>query len=481
MNNIRVRIAPSPTGEDLHIGNVYTALLNFIFARKYKGKFIVRIEDTDRTRLVQGSQERILKTLRWFGLNYDEGPDIGGPYGPYIQSERLDLYRHYAEVLVKKGFAYYCYCSSSDLEQMRKEQILAGKPTLYDGRCKQNKEPTYAKATAGRQKTKNKEQKYVIRLNVPDEGLTEFNDLIRGKISFQNSLIDDQVLLKSDGFPTYHLAVVVDDFAMKISHVIRAEDWLSSTPKHILIYKYLGFELPVFTHTPILRNPDHSKLSKRKNPVWISGYKNQGYLSEAILNYLALMGWAMPADRQSRTTEAEIFTINEMIKYFELKDVKTVGPAFDLKKLDWMNGEYLRKTQSSKLKVQIWEFLNKKYSEDLIEKTIPLIQERIKKLSDYLPLCDFFFNPPRTYEISLDDKRLMLGKIAEKLQELKDWQSVKIGESMQNLAKKLNSKNSEFFMILRVAMTGKKISPPLNDSMEILGKDEVIRRLRKNR
>lgn len=469
MNNIRVRIAPSPTGEDLHIGNVYTALLNFIFTRKNKGKFIVRIEDTDRTRLVQGSQERILKTLRWFGLNYDEGPDIGGPYGPYIQSERLDLYRHYAEELVRKGSAYYCYCTPGDLEQMRKGQIAAGKPTLYDGRCKHNRQQT----------TDNRQQKYIIRLNVPDEGVTEFNDLIRGKISFQNSLIDDQVLLKSDGFPTYHLAVVVDDFAMKISHIIRAEDWLSSTPKHILIYKYLGFELPVFAHTPILRNPDRSKLSKRKNPVWASWYKSQGYLPEAILNHLALMGWSMPEKRQGKTDEVEVFTLDEMIQYFELKDVKTVGPAFDLKKLDWMNGEYLRKTQSSKLKVQIWQFLNKKYSEDLIEKTIPLIQERIKKLSDYLPLCEFFFHSPGAYEISLDDKSALIDKITERLQGLNGWQGVKIGEAMQKLAEELGIKNSEFFMILRVAITGKKISPPLNDSMEILGKEEVIDRLKR--
>ena len=468
MNNVRVRIAPSPTGEDLHIGNVYTALLNFVFARKKKGKFIVRIEDTDKTRLIPGSQERILKTLNWFGLNYDEGPDIGGPYGPYIQSERLDLYKQYAEELVKKGYAYYCYCTPSDLEKMRHEQIAAKKPTLYDGRCKYNKN----------QSSKVKDQKYVIRLNVPDTGTTEFNDLIRGKVSFQNSLIDDQILLKSDGFPTYHLAVVVDDFIMKISHVIRAEEWLSSTPKHILIYKYLGFELPVFAHTPILRNPDRSKLSKRKNPVWASWYKSQGYLPEAILNYLALMGWSIPDKRQGKTDDVEVFTLDEMIQYFELKDVKTVGPSFDLKKLDWMNGEYIRKSQNSNLKSQIWEFYDKKYPIDIIEKTIPLIRERIKKFSDYLPLCEFFFHPPDIYEIDLDDKRVLMSKISEILQELKSWQAVKIGESMQNLAEELKIKNSEFFMILRVAITGKKISPPLNESMEVLGKDEVIRRLK---
>ncbi len=479
MNNIRVRIAPSPTGEDLHIGNVYTALLNFVFARKNKGKFIVRIEDTDRTRLVQGSQERILKTLHWFGLNYDEGPDIGGPYGPYIQSERLELYRHYAEDLVKKGFAYYCYCTPSDLEQMRKEQTVAGKPTLYDGRCKYNKEQRTKNPPSLKLRRAGKEQKYVIRLNVPDEGVTEFNDLIRGKVSFQNSLIDDQVLLKSDGFPTYHLAVVVDDFLMKITHVIRAEDWLSSTPKHILIYKYLGFELPVFVHTPILRNPDRSKLSKRKNPVWVSWYISQGYLPEAILNYLALMGWSMPADWQSKTDETEIFTIDEIIRYFELKDVKTVGPAFDLKKLDWINGEYIRKTKDSILTAQIFEFYDRKYSVDLIAKTTPLIKERIKKLSDYFMLCQFFFETPNDYEISLADKLTLVKEIVNSLETLNIWTANKIGENMLNLATRLKIKSPEFFMILRVAITGKKISPPLNESMEILGKDEVVKRLKK--
>ena len=477
MNNIRVRIAPSPTGEDLHIGNVYTALLNFIFACKYHGKFIVRIEDTDRTRLVQGSMARILKTLHWFGLNYDEGPDIGGPYGPYIQSERLDLYKHHAEELVRKGFAYYCYCTPGDLEQMRQEQIAAGKPTLYDGRCKQDKEQRTENPPSLKLRRASREQKYVIRLNVPDDGTTEFNDLIRGKVSFQNRLIDDQVLLKSDGFPTYHLAVVVDDCAMKITHVIRAEDWLSSTPKHILIYKYLGFELPVFAHTPILRNPDRSKLSKRKNPVWISWYKSQGYLPEAILNHLALMGWSMPENWSGKTNGVEIFTIDEMIKYFEVKDVKTVGPAFDLKKLDWINGEYIRMTNNSKLTTQIYEFYDKKYPLELITRTTPLIKERIKKLSDYFILCQFFFEAPKEYEIPLSDKLSLVKDIVNSLKMLNTWKADKIGENMLNLATSLNIKNSEFFMILRVAITGKKISPPLNESMEILGKKEVIDRL----
>ena len=440
MKRIRVRIAPSPTGNDLHIGNVYTALLNFVFAKKHKGKFIVRIEDTDRSRLVKGAEEKILSSLKWFGLLYDEGPDVGGPYVPYRQSERIELYCHYAEELVKKGKAYYCLCTPERLEELRRQQQAKGIPTMYDGRCKNNKG----------QITKDKEQKYVIRLNVPDEGVTEFTDVIRGKISFENKLIDDQVLLKSDGYPTYHLGVVVDDYLMKISHVIRAEEWISSTPKHILIYQALGWELPVFAHGPILRNPDRSKLSKRKNPVWASWYREQGFLPEAILNYLALMGWSYPNGK-------DIFSLEEFIEKFRLEDLKTVGPAFDLKKLEWICGEYIRKTQNSKLKTQIFEFLRRKYSEELIEKTTPLIQERVKKLSDYLPLCEFFFNRPVSYEIDLSDKRELLRKMADRLRRLTDWKSDLIGTEMQELCQELGMKTGDFFMILRIAITGKKI------------------------
>lgn len=460
MSNIRVRIAPSPTGEDLHIGNVYTALLNFVFARQNKGTFLVRIEDTDRQRLVKGAEEKIFASLKWLGLNYDEGSDIGGKFGPYRQSERLEFYRHYAEELVKRGNAYYCVCTKDILDQMRRKQKEKGQPTLYDGRClKKN----YSKGSL-------MGKKYVIRLKVPDSGTTEFNDLIRGKISFDNKLIDDQVLLKSDGFPTYHLAVVVDDHLMKISHIIRAEDWISSTPKHILLYKYFGWEQPVFVHGPLLRNPDRSKLSKRKNPVWVSWYRQQGFLPEAILNYLALMGWSHP-------DEKEIFSIDEMIKHFRLEDIKTVGPSFDIRKLEWMNGEYIRKLKMQNLKIKIVEFIGKKYPQDIVEKTVPLIQERIKKLSDYMPLCEFFFQKPKTYEIDLKNYSGVIRKIKECLSQVMKWRAKLIGQTMQDLAQELKMKNSEFFMTLRIAVTGKKISPPLNESMEILGKQEVLVRL----
>ncbi len=469
MTQIRVRIAPSPTGEDLHIGNVYTALLNFAFAKKNKGKFIVRIEDTDRVRLVKDAEQKILSSLKWFGLNYDEGPDVGGDFSPYRQSERLELYKKYAEELVEKGHAYHCFCTPERLEQLRKDQQARGIPTMYDGLCKINREQRTLRSNSGQ--AENREQKYVIRLNVPDEGVTEFTDLIRGKISFENKLIDDQVLLKSDGFPTYHLGVVVDDYLMKISHVIRAEEWISSTPKHILIYKFLGWDLPVFAHGPILRNPDKSKLSKRKNPVWASWYREQGFLPEAILNYLSLMGWSHPEG-------VDIFSLEEFIEKFRLEDLKPVGPAFDLKKLEWMNGEYIRKYQISNIKYQIFNFYQKKYPLDVIEKTVPLIQERIKKLSDYLPLAGFFFEKPKEYEIDLKDKKNLLEKIVSRLELISDWRVQVVGDKLQDLAVETGMKTGEFFMILRVAITGKKISPPLNESLEILGKEEVINRLK---
>lgn len=464
MSQVRVRIAPSPTGEDLHIGNVYTALLNFVFARQNKGRFIVRIEDTDRKRIVKGAEEKIIESLRWFHLNYDEGPEIGGPFSPYRQSERLALYKKYAAQLIEKDHAYYCFCNAKRLDKMRKRQQKLHQPTIYDGTCRNLDKKTAAE--------KARKEKYVIRLKVPKTGTTVFRDLIRGDISFENKLIDDQILLKSDGFPTYHLAVVIDDHLMKISHIIRAEEWISSTPKHILLYRFFGWDLPVFAHGPILRNPDKSKLSKRKNPVWASWYRKEGFLPEAVLNYLSLMGWSHPQEK-------EVFPLSEFIRLFRLKDLKPVGPAFDLKKLEWLNGEYIRKTKDPDLATQIWEFYEKKYPKDLIDRTIPLIKERIKKLSDYLPLCKFFFVAPKNFETDFSSHRQLLTDMKDSLQKLESWKAAKIGEVMQKLADEKKLSYGKFFMILRVAVTGKKVTPPLNESLEILGKEKVIKRLEK--
>ncbi len=331
---VRVRIAPSPTGEDLHIGNVYTGLINWVFAKKHNGKFIIRIEDTDRHRFVEGSEEKILNTLKKFGISYDEGPDIGGPFAPYRQSERLEIYKKHAKELVDSEKAYYCFCSEERLEDMRKAQMAKKQAPKYDRYCLHN-------TTNAKERVSNGE-KFVVRLLIPENREIAFTDLIRGKIIVKSNQLDDQVLVKSDGYPTYHMGVVVDDYLMKISHIIRAEEWIPSTPKHVLLYEAFGWELPVFAHLPILRNPDRSKLSKRKNPVWASWYFDQGFLPEAILNFLALLGWSHPEEK-------EIFSMDEFSALFELEDVKPVGPIFDLGKLRWMNGAYIRAMENNEL------------------------------------------------------------------------------------------------------------------------------------
>jgi len=463
---IRTRIAPSPTGQDIHVGSVATALMNFAWAKKNKGKFIIRIEDTDQTRLVPGGEKKMLATLEKIGLAADESPIIGGPFEPYRQSERLSIYKKYAEELVKKGKAYYCICTQERLATMRQEQQAQKKVPRYDRVCfHQQKEIT--------EKITKEKIPYVIRLLVP-EGEIKFKDVIRGEITIQCKDIDDQVLLKSDGFPTYHLGVVVDDHLMKITHVIRGEEWLPSTPKHVILYQAFGWKLPVFAHISLLRNPDKSKLSKRKNPVWTSYYLDQGIFPEALLNYLALMGWSHPEGK-------EIFSLEEYIKVFDIKDIQKTAPVFDPIKLEWMNGIYIRQKSIRQLADQILEFYknkNVKLDEVIVGKTIPLIQERIKKLSDYLPLCEFFFQPPLTSEVErLWDNKDLFKKISEKLFLITDWKASIIGEKMMELVKEEKMKTGEFFMILRVAMTGKKISPPLNESMEILGKEECLRRL----
>lgn len=410
---VKTRIAPSPTGEDLHVGNAYTALLNYTFAKKNKGKFIVRIEDTDQKRKVAGSEKKIFESLKWLGFEPDEKP--------VRQSERLGLYQKYARELVDKKSAYY------------KEKA--------------------------------------IRLKMPKDGETVFRDFLRGEIRFQNKLIDDQVILKSDGYPTYHLAVVVDDYLMKITHIIRGEEWISSVPKHIQIYKALGWKPPIFAHTPLLRNPDKSKLSKRKNPVWVGWYKEQGILPEALVNYLGILGYSMPDER-------EIFSLPEFIDEFDLKRIGTSAPVFDMTKLEWINGEYIRKLKVKSLKSKVMNLIGGGYDDNLVEKTIPLIQTRIKKLSDYLPMCGFFFRAPADYKKDINKEWII--KVIEKLKLTNEWRTEKIHKSMEDLAKKLALSRGKLFMDIRIALTGKKIGPPLFESMEILGKKESIKRLLSN-
>ncbi|MCL5004311.1 MAG: glutamate--tRNA ligase [Patescibacteria group bacterium] len=474
---VRTRIAPSPTGEDLHIGNVYTALINRVFAKKNKGKFVVRIEDTDRSRLVLGSEERILGSLAWFGLEPDEGTQVGGPYGPYRQSERLELYKKYALELVEKGHAYYCFCTPQRLDELRKEQAAAGRQPMYDGACRNlSTAEILSKLAAGN---------CVIRLKVPDSGQTSFDDVVRGKITFENSLIDDQILLKSDGFPTYHLAVVVDDHLMEITHVIRAEEWLSSTPKHVLLYNFFGWTLPVFAHGPILRNPDRSKLSKRKNPVWASWYKEQGFLPEAVLNYLMLLGcsisnWSIPDG-------GEIFSMEVMERNFKLEDLRPVGPAFDLKKLEWMNGEYIRKMDNAQLTIDISNYL-KEFSRNLILQTlepsdlqtsIPLIKERMRRLTDFEPLAGFLFERPSLFNHSEQGKESHLSQIRDVLESLaRPWSKDSWEKGIRQLAEEGGVKAGDLFMELRVAISGNKVGPDLFESVKFLGEEETLARLK---
>ena len=458
---IRTRIAPSPTGKDVHIGSVATALMNFAWAKKNGGQFIVRIEDTDQSRLVPGGEAKMLKTMQELGITADESPLVSGPYAPYRQSERLDIYKKYALELVEKGKAYYCTCTSERLSEMRLKQQAEKKVPKYDRLCVTRQEEVKKEIEKG--------SKYVIRLLIPDKEIV-FTDLVRGKIIFQSSNLDDQVLLKSDGFPTYHLGVVVDDYLMKITHVLRGEEWLPSTPKHIILYEAFGWEQPFFGHVSLLRNPDKSKLSKRKNPVWASEYIEKGIFPEALLNYLALMGWSHPEGR-------EIFSLEEYIRVFDIKDIQTTAPVFDPVKLEWMNGEYIRNSKFEILNSKIQEYIGNNYDQKIVEKTIPLVRERLKKLSDYLPLCDFLFHAPKTYEVELEKYKESIVKIHGKIQAIEHFSAEQIGITMGECAKELGMKNSEFFMILRVAITGKKISPPLNESMEILGKDECLKRV----
>lgn len=465
---IRTRIAPSPTGI-AHIGTAYIGLINYTFSKANQGKFIIRIEDTDRERYVPGSEKIIFSALNWLGLNHDEGPDISGPHKPYTQSKRLKIYQDHSEKLINKDKAYYCFCSSERLAAMRQSQQKLGKAPMYDGTCR--------RLPNSEVKTRAKREKYVIRLKTPKSGSTSWQDLIRGKISFENNTIDDQILLKSDGFPTYHLAVVVDDHLMQISHVIRGEEWISSTPKHIILYNAFAWKKPHFAHTPLLRNPDRSKLSKRKNNVSILWYKEQGFLEEALINYLCLMGWSHPQQKEK-------FPLKEYIEKFSLDRIQTSQPIFDFEKLKWLNGLYIRELNDKELIAKLKPFLPKKASLGTIKKVLPLVRERIHTLAEFNDYTDFFFAKPKY------DKQLLIKQSKFRDHEIKS-KLIEYSRAIQSLDKfsllALENKSRELidkqwsvkklFMTIRVAVTGKTISPPLFETIQILGKKETIERL----
>lgn len=464
---IRTRFAPSPTGF-LHVGGAYGALLNYAFSQKQRGKFIIRIEDTDIKRFVKGAEKVIYQGLRWLGIEADESPEKDGSYGPYRQSERLPIYQKYAQQLVKQGDAYPCFCSEARLKKLRENQQQRGQPPKYDQKCRH--------LTAKSQFS----QSHVIRMKIPPNKKIVVHDLLRGRIIFDSNLLDDQVILKSDGYPTYHLAVVVDDHLMKISHTVRGEEWLSSAPKHVLLYQYFDWQAPQFIHTPLLRNPDKSKLSKRYGHTSLFWYRDQGYLPEALVNFLCLLGWSHPQGK-------EIFDFQEFSRHFRFEDLSPAGPVFDLKKLDWLNGVYIRQTDPSRLFRLIEKFAPAEMNQTLIKRTIPLVQARMVKLSDYPALVDFLIKYPDYLAKILIQKGKnrtetadVLMTASQKLNDLKSWQVKSIEKTCRQLVIQTGWKPRDFFMTLRVAVTGKTITPPLFESMELLGRNETLSRLQKS-
>lgn len=467
---VRTRIAPSPTGI-AHLGTAYTAMRNLAIAKQSNGQFIVRIEDTDRERYVEGAVEVIFDALKWLGLPSDESPIIGGPYSPYTQSERLPIYQEEVKKLLDNGTAYYCFCTKERLDQVRADQQSRKELPRYDKFCRNI---PYSDA---KKRVENGE-KYVVRLKVPLEGVTICQDVVRGPIEFQNSGIDDQVLLKSDGYPTYHLGVVVDDHLMKITHIIRGEEWLSSTPKHVLIYQAFGWELPIFAHLPVIRNKDHSKMSKRKNDVSILSHRDKGYLPEAINNFLALMGWSHPDKK-------EIFSLDEFLKLFTLERITLTAPVYDIEKLNWLNGMYLREMSDAELTDRLAPFIPNDCPMDLVAPILPLIKERLVTLKDFEELTTFFYRDIQVDSTVLTKKstpeevitQLLATKNALASIDENVWSHEKIEEKVRSLAETNSWKPGQYFMMLRVAVTGKTATPPLFETMEVLGHATVLKRL----
>lgn len=479
----RTRVAPSPTG-DPHVGTAYMALFDKAWAVKTGGQFVLRIEDTDRNRLVAGSQQQIIDALEWLDLAPDESPEIGGPYAPYTQSERLDSYRPVVEALIESGHAYYCWCSQERLAQMREEKAAKKQDTRYDRLC-------YGKTREERAKLPGFSPTPVVRMHIPDDAPVVFNDLIRGEV--KAPFPDDQVILKADGFPTYHLAVVVDDHEMKISTVVRGEEWISSTPKHLLLYKWLGWELPEFAHMPLLRNTDHSKISKRKNPAArLMWFKEQGYLPAALRNFLQLLAYP-PAEG-----EQELESFADFVEGFAWNKVNTVGPVFDTKKLDWLNGQYIRQLSDAELGNQLVDFIagheqwgaNPEPSwAELVRAATPMIKHRLVKLSDAWDQLAFLVEPDDALPIE-DAARAQLkenaGEVldatAEVLGSLEPFEAEPIQQALRSrLVDELGIKPRLAFAPLRVATSGRKVSPPLFESCELLGRESVLTRVRQLR
>ncbi len=465
---VRTRVAPSPTG-DPHVGTAYVALVNYIFAKQNGGTFLLRIVDTDRARSTRASEEAILASLRWLGLSWDEGPDVGGVHGPYRQSDRTEIYARYAAQLLERGQAFRCFCTPERLADMREAQRLAKLPPRYDGHCLRLGPEQIAALTADGVPS-------VIRLKVPDSGVCIVEDLRRGPIEFEWRAVDMQVLVKSDGMPTYHLANVVDDHLMEITHVFRGEEWVSSAPKHILLYAYFGWEAPKLLHLPLLRNPDKSKLSKRKNPTSILFYERMGYLPEALLNFLGLL-------LVSSGEGEEVMTLEELTKRFEIGHISLGGPVFDVPKLDWLNAHYLHALDAGELlrRVRGWGF-----DPARAERIIELARLRIKRLSDLGELTAFFFagrltlTKEQVLDVKLppDGVRRALALAMWGLDAERVFDRAAIERVLKGVGDALGAKFRDLSRVYYIAMTGSPTSVPLFESMELLGRDLVRERFR---
>ncbi len=495
----RVRIAPSPTG-DPHVGTAYIGLLNYVFAKQRAGKFVLRIEDTDRTRFVPTSEAMIFDSLRWVGLTWDEGPDVGGPFGPYRQSERTAIYREHAEILLQNGWAYRAFETPEELEAERQAQTAAKLPPKYAGRSRNlSPEEIQTELDAGKP--------FTIRLRVPQSsragesgsetqptsttfGFTEFKDELRGDIRFDHNNVDDQVLLKSDGFPTYHLANVVDDHLMQITDVIRAEEWISSTPKHVLLYQAFGWQRPRFWHMPLLRNTDKSKISKRKNPVSLIYYRDAGFLPQALLNFLGLMGGGMAQPTEAEivskglnTKEADLFSLDDMLRDFRFEKISLGGPVFDLTKLRWLNGEYLRRLSPEDFFAALQTNI---LSDRYLRAIAGLIQNRVETLAEFgnmtgFLLADNVMPPPELFvpkKRTLEDTLAFTADLLATL-EATPWEPAAIESAMKSLGEAKSWAVKENFMLLRAILTGSTQSPPLMESLLIFGRARTIDRVRR--
>lgn len=474
---IRVRYAPSPTGHP-HIGNIRTALFNWLFARNNGGDFIVRVEDTDQERLVPGAVDSILEGLDWLNIDWDEGPRIGGPYGSYFQSERLELYEEAANRLISQGDAYRCYCTKERLDEVRKERQSQKFDTSYDQNCRDLSKSEL-------ESLQQTDLKPVVRFAMPSEGITMVDDLIRGKVEWQNHLLDDFIILKSDGFPTYHLAVVVDDHCMDISHVLRAEEWLSSTPRHINLYRTLGFDPPKFGHLPMILGPDRSKLSKRHGATSILEYRDDGFLSDAVKNFMVLLGWSFD-------DHTEVMTNEFLVNNFELKRVGKPAAIFDIEKLQWMNGLYIRELTPDQLVDNVIPFLERDLdcgmmpvSRDYLLKIMPLIQERLKTLNDSADMISYFLEEYPNYDLDAlcgkvgdrDITRSFLTVCSDLIMQLDDFTGTELERTLRDACDNHGFAIRQAFGSLRVAITGRTATPPLFDIMEVMGRQRVIDRL----